>query len=61
MCRLSQTGPDHDNWSNETFAAQVAPMLGRMLGIAEGALASLESVADRIMVEVVPAILAETD
>jgi hypothetical protein len=53
-------GRDHDNWANETFATQVAPMLDRMLGIAESALVSLESVADRIMVEVVPAILAET-
>jgi hypothetical protein len=54
-------GPDHDNWTNETFAAQVAPMLDRMLGIAEDALVSLESVADQIMVEVIPGILAETD
>jgi hypothetical protein len=54
-------GPDHDNWTNETFAAQVAPMLDRMLGIAEGALVSLERVADRIIVGVVPTILAETD
>jgi hypothetical protein len=53
-------GPDHDNWTNATFADQVAPMLDRMVGIAESALISLGGVASRIMVRVVPAIRAET-
>jgi hypothetical protein len=53
-------GPDHDNWTNETFAAEVGLLLNRILGIAEGALVDLESLSDRILVDVVPAILAET-
>jgi len=28
-------GPDHDNWTNATFAAEVAPLLDRVLRIAE--------------------------
>jgi hypothetical protein len=52
--------PDHDNWTNAAFAAQVAPLLDRILGIAEVALENLEQVADRVFTAVVPAILAET-
>lgn len=52
-------GPDHDNWTNATFAAEVAPLLDRVLRIAETSLGGIADAAETIMTAVVPAIRSE--
>jgi len=65
-CYMMQTwlifaGPRYDNWTNETFALQVAKVLDRMLVIAETSLQSLEDTALRIISAALPQILSEAE
>jgi hypothetical protein len=53
-------GPDHDNWTNATFAAQTDAILERVLATAERALAQVEAVASVLFSECLPEIAAET-
>ena len=53
-------GSAHDNWSNETFAANMHPILDRTLRAAESALGGIEKTGLDICRRCLPPILAET-
>lgn len=53
-------GPDHDNWTNETFARQADALLERIVATAERCLPSIEEIASKVLAACVPEVQAET-
>ena len=52
-------GPDHDNWTNATFATEVSKILERVVQIAELSVAGIAVVSEELMSQCVPEIVAE--
>jgi hypothetical protein len=52
-------GPDHDNWTNATFATEVSKILERVVQIAELSVTEIAVVSEELMSQCLPEIIAE--